>query len=88
MTRNAGSWDVLVVGSGIAGLRSALALADRWKVLLVTKKRISESATNYAQGGISAVLGHHSTRCTIADDTGFLYTRSGRSLRGASEATA
>ena len=50
------SSDVLVVGSGIAGLRVALALAVRFDVLLVTKKRISDSNTNYAQGGIASVL--------------------------------
>lgn len=48
--------DVLVVGSGIAGLRVALALSGRFEVLLVTKKRASESNTNYAQGGIASVL--------------------------------
>ena len=48
--------DVLVIGSGIAGLRSALALGDHLDVLLITKKRISESNTNYAQGGIASVL--------------------------------
>lgn len=50
------SSDVLIVGSGIAGLRIALALADRFDVLLVTKKRISDSNTNWAQGGIASVL--------------------------------
>ena len=50
------SSDVLVVGSGIAGLRIALALAQRFEILLVTKKRVSDSNTNYAQGGIASVL--------------------------------
>jgi L-aspartate oxidase len=45
------------VGTGIAGLRVALALADHLDVLVVTKKRVSESNTNYAQGGIASVLG-------------------------------
>ncbi len=48
--------DALVVGSGIAGLRIALALAEHLDVLVVTKKRVSESNTNYAQGGIASVL--------------------------------
>lgn len=50
------SADVLIVGSGIAGLRVALALADRFRVFLVTKKAARESNTNYAQGGIASVL--------------------------------
>ena len=47
----------LVVGSGIAGLSCALKLADIGEVALVTKKELAESNTNYAQGGIAAVLG-------------------------------
>jgi L-aspartate oxidase len=50
------SWDVLIIGSGIAGLRSALALAEHHRVAVVTKKHLSESNTNYAQGGIASVL--------------------------------
>ena len=49
--------DVLVLGSGIAGLTSALAAADKGaEVLLLTKNVISESNTRYAQGGVAAVL--------------------------------
>jgi L-aspartate oxidase len=48
--------DFLVLGSGIAGLSFALRLAERGKVVLVTKKGSTDSATNYAQGGIAAVM--------------------------------
>lgn len=47
----------LVVGSGVAGLSTALALPADRSVLLVTKGRLAHSATRYAQGGIAAVLG-------------------------------
>ncbi len=49
--------DYLVVGSGIAGLMNAIHLSKAGKVLLVTKKDTTESNTNYAQGGISCVMG-------------------------------
>lgn len=49
--------DVLVIGSGIAGLTFALKLASRAKVLLVTKKERADSSTNYARGGIASVMG-------------------------------
>jgi L-aspartate oxidase len=48
--------DFLVLGSGIAGLLSSLKLARLGRVLLVTKKAAAESNTNYAQGGIAAVI--------------------------------
>jgi L-aspartate oxidase len=50
--------DVLVVGSGVAGLSTALAVPAGRSVLLATKDRLGHSATRYAQGGIAAVLGH------------------------------
>jgi len=49
--------DVVVVGSGIAGLTAALhALADGCRVTVVTKGALSESNTRYAQGGIAGVM--------------------------------
>src|SRR5438876_2837845 len=48
--------DVLVVGAGIAGLRAALAVPPAIDVLVVTKDRIDESNSTYAQGGIAGVL--------------------------------
>jgi L-aspartate oxidase len=53
--------DVLVIGSGIAGLYSAIKISEFADVILVTKKDKSESNTNYAQGGIASVLDPNDT---------------------------
>ncbi|MFL6735242.1 MAG: L-aspartate oxidase [Sphingomicrobium sp.] len=52
------SWDfdVLVVGSGAAGLTAALNLAEGRKVGVIAKGKLGEGATGWAQGGIAAVL--------------------------------
>ena len=48
--------DVLVIGTGVAGLSFAIEAARHGKVLIVTKGGMSDSATSWAQGGIAAVL--------------------------------
>lgn len=48
--------DVLIIGSGIAGLFAALKISDYAEVILITKKDKAESNTNYAQGGIASVV--------------------------------
>ena len=50
------NYDYIVVGSGIAGLNFGINAAKNGRVLIVTKKKIIESTTNYAQGGIAAVI--------------------------------
>lgn len=50
------TYDYLVIGSGIAGLSYALEVSKSGKVAIVTKKHNTESNTNYAQGGIAAVI--------------------------------
>jgi L-aspartate oxidase len=49
--------DILVIGSGIAGLTYALESSRHGDVLLITKKERAQSNTNWAQGGVAAVLG-------------------------------
>jgi L-aspartate oxidase len=48
--------DVLVIGGGIAGFRSALGIPEPHRVLIVTKDEVRESNSQYAQGGIAGVL--------------------------------
>src|SRR5437870_11707320 len=48
--------DFIVIGAGIAGLRAAIELASAGRVLVVTKQEVSESNTQYAQGGIAVAL--------------------------------
>ncbi len=47
--------DILIIGTGIAGLSLALKLADQFQVVMITKKEAMEANTRYAQGGIASV---------------------------------
>ncbi|HEY8450398.1 MAG TPA: L-aspartate oxidase [Bacillota bacterium] len=51
------TFDVVVVGAGIAGLTFVLHLPPDWRVALLTKGALGESNTRYAQGGLSAAIG-------------------------------
>ena len=61
--------DVLIIGSGAAGLTAALNLADRFKVTVLAKGAMNESSTAWAQGGIAAVLEEGDTFESHIEDT-------------------
>lgn len=62
-------YDVLVIGSGAAGLSAALALDPSLKVAVLAKGSVSEGSTAYAQGGIAAVLEAGDTFESHVEDT-------------------
>ncbi|WP_058300503.1 L-aspartate oxidase [Gorillibacterium timonense] len=49
-------FETIIIGSGVAGLYTAIKAAKTGKVLMITKKALDESNTRYAQGGIAAVI--------------------------------
>ena len=61
--------DFLIIGSGIAGLRAAVELADAGSVLVLTKSDPREGNTGYAQGGIAAAVGPDDSPALHAADT-------------------
>src|SRR5438874_12117239 len=48
--------DFVVIGAGIAGLRAAIELANAGRVVVLAKREVKDSATQFAQGGIAAAL--------------------------------
>jgi len=69
MTPKIYSSDFLVIGSGIAGLTFAIKASALGSVNIVTKKRDRDSSTNYAQGGIAAVLAPQDSPASHIQDT-------------------
>jgi len=63
------SADFLIIGSGIAGLRAAVALAPHGRVLILTKSNPQAGSTGYAQGGIAAAMGPDDSVARHAADT-------------------
>ena len=61
--------DILVIGSGAAGLTLALHLAEKAKVILLSKGPLSEGSTYYAQGGIASVFDESDTIESHVADT-------------------
>lgn len=61
--------DFLVIGTGLAGLSFALKVADHGKVCLVSKTKLQETNTRYAQGGIAAVLNEPDSVKKHVEDT-------------------
>ncbi|MFW5450791.1 MAG: L-aspartate oxidase [Methylophagaceae bacterium] len=62
-------FDVLIIGSGAAGLTLALQLADHAQVAVLSKDQLEEGASFYAQGGISVVLDQSDSLQSHIDDT-------------------
>ncbi|HBM9792517.1 TPA: L-aspartate oxidase [Escherichia albertii] len=63
------SCDVLIIGSGAAGLSLALRLADKHQVIVLSKGLVTEGSTFYAQGGIAAVFDETDSIDSHVEDT-------------------
>jgi len=63
------TFDVLIIGSGAAGLSLALRLPETLQIAVIAKKALNEGNTYYAQGGISAVLDKHDSIDSHVADT-------------------
>jgi L-aspartate oxidase len=61
--------DFIVIGGGVAGLRAAVDLAKAGRVLLLTKTALTESNSQYAQGGIAAAVGESDSTSIHFSDT-------------------
>lgn len=62
-------YDILIIGSGAAGLTAALQAADYAKIAVICKGSLNEGSTYYAQGGIAAVLDENDSEADHINDT-------------------
>lgn len=62
-------FDVAIIGSGLAGLTTALQLAEKLRVVVICKRSVSENASRWAQGGIAAVRDPADTVAEHVEDT-------------------
>lgn len=62
-------FDVLIVGSGLAGLSAALHLSATHRVAVLTKRELNDGSSRWAQGGIAAVMGEGDTLESHVQDT-------------------
>ena len=62
-------FDVLIVGSGLAGLSTALLLSEKYRVAIITKRAVREGSSGWAQGGIAAVWDKADSFAAHVDDT-------------------
>ncbi len=69
MSQSAHNFDVLIIGSGAAGLSLALKLAQQCKVAVLSKSKLMEGSTWHAQGGIAAVLDDEDSIDSHVQDT-------------------
>ncbi|HIE43766.1 MAG TPA: L-aspartate oxidase, partial [Candidatus Omnitrophica bacterium] len=63
------STDILIIGSGVAGLRAGIEASEYGKVIIATKGKFSDGNTNEAQGGIAVVLSQGDTFTQHIQDT-------------------
>lgn len=63
------TFDVVIVGSGLAGLTAALLLAGSRRVAVITKRELADGSSGWAQGGMAAVLGEGDTLEQHVSDT-------------------
>ncbi|HTH80386.1 MAG TPA: FAD-dependent oxidoreductase, partial [Ramlibacter sp.] len=62
-------FDVVIVGSGLAGLTAAMHLAPTHRVAILTKRSMSDGSSGWAQGGIAAVMAEDDSFQSHVDDT-------------------
>src|SRR5208282_3900048 len=79
------AYDFIVVGAGVAGLRAAIELNQHGQVLCLAKRELTESNTQYAQGGIAVALGPGDSpelhlRDTVAAGAGLVNEEAARVL--------